>query len=305
MIERNKYIFILSHRYSGSTLLSFLLATNHCVATIGERRKFFTKAFLGESENPQICSCRKKFEECPFWKELKSRLSKKQDESKESPNPTEFKFVKNRFLDEIIRKLYLFFTVNKINTRFLPYSNRMQKMLDFNEQLVTEVLGIENKTVFLDSSKSIKQLIFLSRIKSFDYRIVFLTRDPRAQVYSYLKYNNATISQAAKGWVEELETNLAVLKKTNLPYLKISYEALCKDPSKEMKRILTFSELDTTDFSLQFRDYSQHIMGNGKMRLGKDEKIDERLEWQTNFDKEQIKEIEKITEAHQGYYGTV
>ena len=62
------------------------------------------------------------------------------------------------------------------------------------------MLDLEDKKVFVDSSKIIDQAWYLSEIEAFDFYVVWLVRDPRAQVSSALKYNAWDVAEATRRW---------------------------------------------------------------------------------------------------------
>lgn len=177
-----------------------------------------------------------------------------------------------------------------------------QQFGQLNQILVEEILKLENKKVFLDSSKIMRHALYLSLIEKFDFYIIWLSRDPRAQVSSALKYNKWSVEEAAQRWKKEMIDNEKTLKRANLKYFTLSYEALCREPEKEMKEILTFTGLNPDAFSLDFREQTQHIMGNASMRLGKDDKIVERKDWKDRLTADQMTIIEKITSDYQHLY---
>lgn len=182
------------------------------------------------------------------------------------------------------------------------YRRQMDYHARFNTQLVRSVLELENNEVFLDSSKSIAHALFLSRIPQFDLHIIWLSRDPRAQVSSALKYNDWDVAEATQRWKREMLANEQALKKMNVPYLSLTYEALCREPEQEMARLLRFAGLDPAQFSLDFRSRTQHIMGNYAMRLGQDKRIEERKDWLERLSPEQIQLIEQMTTDFRQYY---
>jgi len=292
----------LSQRYSGSTLLSFLLATHPAIATIGERRKFYTKSILEKDQVRSMCSCGKTFKNCEHWSVIKEALLSEIQFGAITDNPTEFQFSQQKALNHLTLNLLRFCLINKIPKTWWPFSKKLKANCRFNELLVQQVLKIEKKTVFLDSSKVIDHALFLSLIESFDLHIIWLSRDPRAQSHSALKYNPWSIEEAAHRWKKEMGINERILKKMDIPFLLLQYEALCRNPKKEMTRLLEFVGLDAEPFSLDFREKTQHIMGNTKMRLGKDRKIVERKDWLEQLSQEQIQKIETITADYRHYY---
>ena len=299
---KKKYIYILSQRYSGSTLLSFLLGTHPDIATIGERRKFYNKSLRPKANENQDCSCGEKFVDCEFWTAIKLRVMKRVSQEDLVTNTTEFHFFNNEYLNHFASKFHQFSLLNGFPKVLQPFSKKMERLLDFNQVLTEEILNLEGKNTFLDSSKVIDYALYLSQIENFDFYLIWLSRDPRAQVFSALKYNDWTIKEAAKKWCNEMDNNAYSLKKTGINYTHLSYEKLCRNPEVEMRRILKFCGLNTDTFSIDFRRQTQHIMGNDKMRLGQDAKIKERTDWQEKLSKADISIIEKMTKNYQEYY---
>jgi len=299
---KKKYIYILSQRYSGSTLLSFLLGTHPDISTIGERRKFYNKSIRPKSNEIQTCSCGEKFIDCEYWSAIRSRLLQRVEESNLKTNVTEFRFFNNRRKHIIADKLYQFTLLYGLPKNLQAFSNKMAKMLDVNRILTEEILDLDGNNAFLDSSKIIDQALYLSQIEEFDFYVIWLSRDPRAQVNSAIKYHKWSITDATERWKSEMKNNARVLDGQKMNYTHLRYEDLCKEPEKEMQRILDFCGLDSDKFSLNFRSQTQHIMGNGYMRLGKETKIEERKDWQEKLKKEDIALIEKLTVDYQNYY---
>jgi len=297
--QKTKYIFILSQRYSGSTLLSFLLATQPGISTMGERRKFYNKLIKSNafrSHRAKICSCNETFENCSYLNTLKDQVLSRFGKDKITSNTTEFDVSNNKFIKRIGIEINPFFLMKKVPLWMNPFSKKIKELLEFNRILVDEMLKLDQNTVFLDSSKAIKHVMYLSMIKEFDFHVVWLTRDPRAQVNSALKYNKSwDTTLAAKHWKAEMVENEKVLNRLNIKHVKLAYEDLCKSPKKEISKILDFAGVDTEEIDLGFRKKEQHIIGNGNMRLGKEDKIVERKEWEKELTASQIEIIEKWT----------
>ncbi|MEL6971370.1 MAG: sulfotransferase [Bacteroidota bacterium] len=291
-MSRVKYIYILSQRYSGSTLLSFLLATHPDIATIGERRKFYNKSFQPGQGSAQRCSCGELFADCEHWQGISERIRSRLEARHFSTNFTEFEL----FETPILNKLW--------DRWFSPrlFRKLYADLYEANQVLVEEILALNEKPVFLDSSKSYKQLQHLQEIEAFDLKVIWLSRDPRAQVSSALKYNSWTVQQAADTWVAEMKQYETLLQKGGFDFLPVRYEQLCRTPLEEMRRILQYLQLDDHAFSLDFRGQEQHIMGNKSMRLGADRKIEERKDWQERLKPAEVSLIETITQAYTKFY---
>ena len=297
-----KYIYILSQRYSGSTLLSFLLATHPEVSTIGERRKFFIKSLNPDGKGNQNCSCGQNFKDCAYWNKIKNRLLPKLPKTALDNNFTEFQLSKNKYYNQVLTKFYEYAISRQIPLNYLPFSSQVKRLCHFNHLLIKEILEIDETSVFLDSSKTMSNLLYLSLIPEIDLRIIWLVRDPRAQVNSALKYNKWTIEEAAKNWVKEMKLNEKVMGEWRPNYLKMRYEDLCRAPEDEMNDIFNFIGIDPTQFSLNFRAEVQHIMGNTSMRLGRETKIEERKDWLEKLTQPEIEIIEHITHGYSNFY---
>ena len=279
-----------------------MLGTHPDISTIGERRKFFNKSIQPKGEIELHCSCGQLFKDCHHWNTIKTSLLQKTNPDDLTTNATEFQLVQNKRLNYLVTKAVRFCMLNKVPRNLWPYSKKITQLCHFNKILVQETLKLDGKSVFLDSSKGIDQAIFLSLIPEFDFYIIWLSRDPRAQVHSARKYNDWTIEEAAINWKREMADNEKVLHKMNIPFWPLQYEALCRNPKEAIKEILRFTGLDASEVSLNFRQQTQHIMGNYNMRMGSENKIVERKDWMKKLSKEQISVIEKLTIDFKKYY---
>ena len=62
-------VYIMAHSFSGSTLLTYLMAMHPQISTIGE-----LKASPREDTDKYICSCGKSIKECHFWKNVRDEM---------------------------------------------------------------------------------------------------------------------------------------------------------------------------------------------------------------------------------------
>ena len=303
--KKIKYIYVLSQRYSGSTLLSFLLATHPDISTIGERRKFYNKSLRSKEfahHKAQHCSCGQLFEACPYFNAIKARVLAKIDPAILINNTTEFHIFKNKYLNRIAYEIIQLAALSRPESQYFPFQNKINKLGHFNQTLVEEILDLDQTKAFLDTSKIINHALFLSMVKAFDFYVIWLVRDPRAQVNSAIKYNDWSVEAAAKAWKKEMIQNEKVLEKKKINFIKVRYEDICRATTDELQRIGTFTGLEASQFSLDFRQPTQHIIGNFKMRRGTDQKITERKEWQEQLSTAQVDIIEKLTEGYRTLY---
>lgn len=305
--KKTKYIYILSQRYSGSTLLSFLLSTHPEISTIGERRKFYNKVInshLYQHHKAKHCSCGEKFIECNYLNEIKEELLPVLDQKDLKTNATELKIIDNKYVNKLAYEFHKIHLFNNLPDIVHPFNSVIESHKKVNENLVKIVLKKDGSSAFLDSSKIINHALYLSQIEDFDFHVLWLVRDPRAQINSAMKYHKWDIKKATSSWIKEMKNNQQVINKLNLKAHILSYSKLCNDTRQQMEGILNFVGLDSTAFSLAFKDQEHHIMGN-HMRFSKDQEIKERNEWVNTFTKEQIDYISKATEQYAEYYADV
>ncbi len=303
--KKIKYIYVLSQRYSGSTLLSFLLGTHPDVSTIGERRKFYNKSLrvnAADQNIAQYCSCGKLFKDCPYFNTIKERVLARIDPETLNVNTTEFNIFNNKYLNRIAYEIIQFSALRNPKSNHLPFQKQIDTLKDFNRILTEEILALDGSHAFLDTSKIINHALFLSLEEAFNFYVIWLVRDPRAQVNSAIKYNDWSIEKATEAWKKEMVQNEKVLQKKKINFIKIRYEDLCRATTDELQKIGEFTGLEASQFSLDFRQPTQHIIGNASMRLGKDQKITERKEWQEQLSTAQIAMIEKLTEEYRELY---
>jgi len=295
-----KYAYILSQRYSGSTLLTFLLSTHPEISTIGERRKFYNKVIRAEDfqhHKAKHCSCGELFIDCEYLNSIKTDVMASISERSLKHNATEFKLFDNKYLNKIAYETHKSLEKYRIS----PMHKRVKAQQEVNIAIVQSILSRHQSSVFLDSSKVINHAFYLSQIPNFDFHAIWLVRDPRAQINSAMKYNTWTLERATKLWKKEMKTNARVLKAFGIKYQQIRYTDLCAQPELIIGNIMDFIGLSKDGFSLQFRDQEHHIMGN-HMRLEREQKIVERKEWKKRLSSKDLAYINKETKDFSSFY---
>jgi hypothetical protein len=271
--------YIVAPRYSGSTLLAFLMFQHPAVATVGERKKAYVKVFRPSSGDDVTCSCGRQFVECEFWTKLRDRTVERLDGSDLATNFTNFCMSSNAYVNHAATRAVARLEVRGMDPPPL-LRPRWRRLREANRVLIEECLALQGGSHFLDSSKPVDQAIHLGRIPGINLRTILLLRDPRAQVFSNRKYNRVSLEGASDEWVDETSRAQALLSRWEIPGLTIRYEDLCRDPQATVQRCTEFMGLPPSQLDLgRFRDSDHHIMGNGAMRLGSVTTIEERTEW--------------------------
>jgi len=298
-MEKTKVISIVSPPFSGSTLLTWLLATHPEVATIGERKKFFLKVIKPMKGGSPHCSCGALFTDCEFWSAVKSKVAPGIESDIAALDFSNFQFYHNEALNRFVRRICISYAI-KGRSEKMPaiFKGRFERMCKANASVIDAILKMADASVFVDSSKSVMQALFLSSISRFDTRIIQLVRDGRAQVCSELKRTKGlSIEDASERWASEIDYIDKMLARWPVDKYKLKYEELCKDPAGVMKELFVFCGLDPGPGSLEFRKFKQHIMGNYDMRSGKTEIIEDKQQWRDDLSPGQLKVFEKISGA--------
>jgi len=295
-------VYILSSRYSGSTLLSFVLGSHPEISTIGELKKFHAK-MIAKHGSAKTCSCGKLFVECEFWSKILMELRRSNPKRDFPSDFSQFEFFGNKYINHLFYKSCLWLNPKHQLVFTIPsLKTKMSNFLDYNYSIIKTANSLYEKNVFLDSSKPLRNLLYLSLDKRYDLYVLHLIRDPRGQVNSSLKYNKWSIGKATRKWIQTLEAHLDFLKKNDLKNHTIQYENFCRNPEKELQKIANFVGISERFEFTKFRETEQHIMGNYGMRLGKDMKIEERIDWLQKLSDRDRSSIENMTKSYKNYY---
>lgn len=290
-----KIISIISPPYSGSTLLTFLLAAHPDVATIGERKKFHNKILASNSSGSNLCSCGVHFHQCAFWTTVRNRLLDRSPHLVEHHDFSAFHLFEQPRLNRLARNLCLSLSVHELSYLLpAPLKQRLTQVLNSNRYLIEEILAVAGGSAFLDSSKSVMQALFLDSLEQFDSYVIHLIRDGRAQVNSAIKHHpQQSVSEAARGWVKTITHQQRLLSLWKGRVITIHYERLCAMPEETVKEITTFVRLSGEVDIETARVAPQHIMGN-PMRLSTINAIYDKQEWRTNLTSQQLAAITRI-----------
>ena len=139
-------VYIMSPSYSGSTLLTLLLAGHPSICTVGELKA----TGMGNVDN-YFCSCGNRIRQCAFWTRLVKNLADEGVALDLSDLGTHFQaksFVADRLLRCSIRG-GVFEVFRDTATRLLPGAReRLQAVLQRNLILVKAIMKIQGGDVF-------------------------------------------------------------------------------------------------------------------------------------------------------------
>jgi hypothetical protein len=277
-------VLLASSPYSGSTLLSALLAGHPDIASVsdvsGRRREHRMDAFR--------CSCGALMRECRFWRRV-------QDEARgfglDDLRLANFEL---GFDHGLPGRLARWRTgslrwgwlegVRDVIIRLLPGQDAaLRRIGRRNRAFAAAVASVAKGSAFVDASKERLRARYLRRYTAPDLRVIHLFRDPRGYVLSargHASHAATDIRALARDWVG---TNAALDRAADdgvsPSRFFVSYERLCADPGGTLRELQAFCGVEPTG-ELEMSDL--HLLGN-RVRLASIEaiRLDER--WRTEL----------------------
>jgi hypothetical protein len=295
-------LYIMAPSYTGSTLLTFLLASHPSVSTVGE-----LKASSMGNIDQYICSCGSLLKECRFWERVQSEMMKEQKMLSFDNFGTHFrseKWILNKILCSNVKNRIIE-TVGRYAISFLPGCKKLvSKIIEQNIALMKIICRLQKGYIFMDGSKDPNRLIHLINSGHFNTKVIYLIRDGRGAASSYMKHHKVTMEVAAKEWDEKHKECEQVLKKLNPnDIIQIHYENMCKEPIETMNSICKFLNIKEFNGAIELSNSEKHILGNiMRLRNAHEISIDEK--WKTSLSQSDINEFHKIaadTNARYGY----
>jgi hypothetical protein len=260
-------IYILSSGRSGSTLLDLLLGTHPDIWTLGEAQILPWEV----KENRLPCGCGSNITACKFWRPILPQMP-----LGESDYPIEY-FRESHTGGRAIRWAHVYDII-----RHNP-SGHWQAGVAAYGAINAEYFSLVKSAVerqmnrpiswLVDASKDIYRLFWLQQSSLFDLRIIHLTKDPRAFVYSMTKGSPYDTRQKrfrfTGRWIFEnaLYSRLCADPALSKKVYRLRYEELAKRAKKTMDSLGNWLGVETTDFSIrEFRRRENHAIAGNLMR---------------------------------------
>ena len=299
--KRRDLLYILAPSYTGSTLLTFLLAKHKDIATIGE-----LKATARGDLSTYPCSCGALQRECRFWKEVTDQMQKVGTSFTLEEFGTHFRStspLSDRLLRASVRGR-LFELARNGMLAVLPASRScLQSILERNQQLIEIICKLQGGRVFLDGSKDPIRLRHLSLAARWNIRVLYLIRDGRGAANSYMRHYNVPMETAAGEWRSvHRECDRVIQGLGNDAYIRIHYEDLCARPRETLGCIYAFLGLEPNVDDLHFTTSQQHILGN-EMRLRSMDEIKLDQKWKSALTPEDLQVFERVAGRCNRAYG--
>lgn len=288
--------YIVSSSFSGSTLLTFLLAGHSDIATVGELKG----QALGDVDKYD-CSCGVRIRTCPFWCELQKRLCDRGVQFSLDDFGTHFRVRHLPALDRVMRA--------RVRGRCLEAVRRavlaawpaaaafVRDTVSRNAQIIQTIMAMRSAPVFLDGSKDPVRAEYLRRSGLFDMTLIRMVRDGRGNSCSYMKHHGLDMTAAATEWRETYRESQRLYDQfENDRRLTIRYEDLCDDPAATVHRVTDMLGLERQPIVADFRSVDQHIVGNA-MRLASSSQIHLDQKWRDALTGDDLNAFERVAGA--------
>lgn len=264
-MNMREFAYLLSPSYSGSTLLTFLIARHPRIATIGE-----LKATARGDISQYRCSCGEFQLQCAFWKTLGERLKSRGVDFDIADFKTHFRLPRRPLADRLVRarlRSGAFERLRETGLRAIPGAMaELARIGARNRALADAICDIQQADLFLDGSKEPGRLRYLLRYGFPAPRVIHLVRDGRAVTNSALGHEYESPEIAARDWRRTHEEAFVLQRELGRErFFTLRYEDFCRKPDDSLRTIFEFLKLDPAQAQSAL-PRPQHILGNA-MRL--------------------------------------
>jgi hypothetical protein len=299
---RLPYLYVAGMSYSGSTLLSMLLASHPEISSVGE--------LTGPSRAHAVgypCSCGEKVADCPFWRSVGDGMH----EAGLWFSPEHFD-TRAITVNDIPGKLYAMptgtaFTDTVRDHLLAGRGTRLSQARVAAERcavMARVITEVEGTTTFVDTSKEWAQIAHLSRRRDLDLRVLHLIRDGRAVAASIMRHKRADAAAAAGAWVRVNQRAERAIRSHVRPerVMTLRYEDFCEKPDEAFARVARFLGV-ADDFARGSLDPTEfHVLGNAMRTRPVDEIVsDER--WRTMLTPTDLETFNRVAGKLNRRYG--
>jgi hypothetical protein len=290
-------------------MLSFVLNAHPMIVTIGERGP----TPVHEQNKDYQCSCGRRIVECPFFKQIKSRMEEKGFHFELDRMALRYRYSDSRVVQKLMIGYLFSDRVTQLRDNIRGYVPGFTRCVENKEQRIKafmrSALEITSKQWFFDASKGLGwgTLGFLRPAEDINLKVIRLIRDPRGFCNSYRNRHRTkdSIELGARVWVKANRYIDGALD--NFPPERIyrqKYEAFCQSPEDSLRKITQFLGIPPMSVPKELRSVPHHIIGN-RMRLPSDGRIKIELDqkWQRELTAAEEDMVKRIAGKHAARYG--
>ena len=275
-------ISIFANWYSGATLFSIILNQHSALTCNGE-----TFPWGHEKRLLYNCSCGKKITECSYYNIACKHMVGEDRFNIYDRNLFRMlpRFSDHESINRLMNSMRLPSQINELLYKLRPhYRLELEKYLYAHEQFMLNALAYESTSIYIDGTKSIKRAELLSKRKNIKLKAIFLIRDSRGFVNSWLKHkkiqsNKKNISSAINIWINYITRVDQFMKRnTDVSLYVLRYEDLCNNTRRAINDVCDYIGVPYEETMLAAGPYKYHIIGN-MMRIGFNGNIIEDVTW--------------------------
>lgn len=306
-----EYVYIAGRGRSGSTLLELLLGAHPEIVALGEIEKLSLQfARDGTSAYPGRCSCGKPPLECPIWSTVADEIKRTFGVDLRR-DPFAFRVSDVGWEEDYgprALRHWLLYTGSRAVRTLAHSGDPLRRSLSFvwpvhrrwvsNRLFVADIVRKASRArCTVDSSKDSLAMREIYDQGSVEVKIIALTRDVRATVWSELN-SGATLESAARGWTKVNTRIFRLLESVPADHwIHLKYEDLCRDVAGTARRICGFLGYDYDPAMTGDNQAVRHTIGGNRIRFKPVGAIEEDLSWQGNLSPHDLARIEQVAGA--------
>ena len=278
-LSKINLIYIASTGRSGSTLLESILGTHSQIINVGEiqvwPRNLVEGGFLP-------CGCGVNVPDCPFWNQVAEKVNPL---TQTSPQIDFFREKYNAGKTLRMSRVKDFFKKvepsKSLKEKIDIYGDNNYKIFEALLEVAEKETKIRPQWI-VDSSKDPYRLLWLISSQRFNIKVIQITKDPRAFVYSmskeiikekpsnlHQKLLKMTVMKSGAWLIQnQLFAQLGKLYLSPLDYKLIQYEQLASEPEKVIPEIADFVGFSFEEKAItEFRNNKNHTIAGNPMRF--------------------------------------
>jgi len=277
-MQAGRVVFIAGDGRSGGTLLGQILDGLSDSVYVGELKNIWHESF----EQNEPCGCGERFRHCEFWRAVVEKTFG-------SFERLDLRAMLRMHMS-VARERYIpmLMLLNRVPAELFG-SKLPRAYEDVLSRLYGAIREVSGKSVVVDSSREVSQALVLARIPSIDLKVLHLVRDSRAVAFSnsrrkpqfgddiaspvrkrmlsssasrklpldedgirrMLPRRGAVASALVWTWRNASASGIPHLRRrSKIPYARLLYEDLVRDPREAIVRALDQLELGRPDLSM-------------------------------------------------------
>ena len=337
VMQAGRVVFIAGDGRSGGTLLGQILDGLSDSVYVGELKNIWHESF----EQNEPCGCGERFRHCEFWRAVVEKTFGSFERlDLRAMLRMHMSVARERYIPMLM-------LLNRVPAELFG-SKLPRAYEDVLSRLYGAIREVAGKSVVVDSSREVSQALVLARIPSIDLKVLHLVRDSRAVAFSnsrrkpqfgddiaspvrkpMLSFERKQETPFGRGWhprgccpgeglwqarwsglgaMRRLQAIPHLRRRSKIPYARLLYEDLVRDPREAIVRALDQLELGRPDLSMIQGTYVKlgvnHAISGNPVKFnsgGVDLRIDD--EWRAAMRERDRRTVTLLTSPLMRRYG--